>query len=311
MKPSELKERLAGVLAFNITPFKEDYSLDLDGLATLIDATSTSGVDAIVCTGGVGEFYALNAGEYKQVIRTTVEAACGRIPVIAGIGHTTAIACEMARFAEEVGADGLLINPPYFASPSLEGIYQHYQALGEVCSLGQIIFSTTQCAYPVEWVERLVDIPSVIGIKDEVGDIKSFVSMVERVGNRLAWINGMAEPLVPSYFASGATSFTTGIANFAPEIPIEIYHAARTGDFSTAQHLFSTKVSAIDRLRSKEKGYSIAVIKEAMAMLGLPSGPCRLPLTPLQPEDSKELRRILDSLELGGPAEHLNAREVR
>ncbi len=298
MKPSELKARLIGVLSFLITPFRENQELDVEGLTFVVKKMRCSGAHAIVCGGGVGEFYALDFEEYRSVIRTTVRAADGRVPVLAGIGHTTKLACELARTAEGEGADGLMINPFYFTEPDLDGLYRHYEALAEASSLGQIIFSTRQFVYTPEMVTKLAEIDSVIGLKDEVGDLDSFVTTVELLGDRLAWIDGMAEPFVASYFACGAKSFTTGLANFAPEIPLSIYRAAAAGDYVTVRSLVAQKVSAIAALRAKRKGYHIAVLKEAMSLLGLPAGPCRLPLTGLLAEDREALKTILKELHL-------------
>ncbi|MBM3802259.1 MAG: hypothetical protein FJW26_08085 [Acidimicrobiia bacterium] len=298
MTPEELKDKLKGVLAFVITPFTDDHDLDTRGLIRLVDSMCLAGVHSIVCAGGVAEFYSLTIEEYHQVIRSTVRAAKGRVPVLAGIGHSTRIACELAKFAESEGASGLMINPFYFVEPNLEGLVHHYQALSKASRLGQIIFSTGHFSYTPELVERLAQIENVVGLKDEVGDLKAFVATVERLGNRLAWINGMAEPLVPAYFACGASSFTTGLANFAPEIPLSIYRAAQIGDYASVKRLVVEKVAPIARLRAKRKGYAIAVLKEAMNLLGLPAGPCRLPLTPLEPEDRQELTAILRGLQL-------------
>jgi len=301
MKPSELKARLKGVLAFAITPFTDTYELNLRGLETNIDAMCRAGVHMIVCAGGVGEFYSLSMDEYQQLIRASVRATRGRVPVIAGIGHSTLLACELARFAEAEGVAGLMVNPFYFVDPHLDGLYCHHEALAKVCGLGQIIFSTGHFTYTPKMIERLAQIENVVGLKDEVGDLKAFVATVERLGNRLAWINGMAEPLMTAYFSCGATSFTTGMANFAPEIPLSIYNAALARDYSVVQELVARKVSPIARLRAKRKGYATAVLKEAMNLMGLPAGPCRLPLTPLLAPDRRELTKALTELGLLHP----------
>jgi 5-dehydro-4-deoxyglucarate dehydratase len=298
MKPEELKARLKGVLAFAVTPFRDNHQLDLQGLTTNIDAMCRAGVHMIVCAGGVGEFYSLSEEEYRQLIRTCVRAALERVPVVAGIGHSTRLACELARFAEAEGIAGLMINPFYFVDPDLEGLYCHYEALARASTLGQIIFSSGHFTYTPELVERLAQIDNVVGLKDEVGDIKTFVATVERLKDRLAWINGMAEPLTAAYFACGATSFTTGMANFAPDIPLAIYKSAEARDYSTVQSLVARNVSPIARLRAKRKGYATAVLKEAMNLMGLPAGPCRLPLTPLLAEDRQQLKSILIALGL-------------
>jgi 5-dehydro-4-deoxyglucarate dehydratase len=124
--------------------FHDDYSLDADDLALLISKISAFGVSAVVCAGGVGEFYALERDEYRQEIRTAVRAAAGRVPVLVGIGHSTRTACELARFADAEGASGLMVHLFYFLSPRLKGFCRHYQALGESSGLGLIAFSTGQ-----------------------------------------------------------------------------------------------------------------------------------------------------------------------
>lgn len=298
MRPEQLKTCLKGVLAFVVTPFRENFELDLDGLGQTVERICRSGVDVIVCTGGVGEFYALNFEEYRQVIRTTVGAAQGRVPMVAGIGHSTGIACELARFAESAGASGLMIHPPYFVDPNLDGIHAHFKAVARASSLGQIVFSTGTFGFSPDLMLRLADIENVVGLKDEIGDLKTFVATVEALGDRLAWINGMAEPLAAAYFASGAGAFTTGLANFAPEIPLSILNAAKGNDWARLHHLVSAQVMPLARLRARRKGYSTVVIKEAMNLLHLPAGPCRLPLTPLLPPDRQELLQILRGLRL-------------
>jgi 5-dehydro-4-deoxyglucarate dehydratase len=96
-------------------------------------------------------------------------------------------------------------------------------------------------------------------LKDEVGNLKTFVTTVERLGDRLAWINGMAEPLVTAYFACGASSFTTGLANFVPDIPLSIYRAAAAKDYDAEADLAAQKVIPIARLRTKRRGYHTAL----------------------------------------------------
>jgi 5-dehydro-4-deoxyglucarate dehydratase len=295
--PAELKTELRGVISFAITPFDENHDLDLEGLARNIASMAGSGVHFIAVTGAVGEFYALTFEEYQQVIRTSLEAA-GRVPVLVGIGHSTRIACDLARCAEDAGAAGLLINPLYLAAPGTEGFYRHHRALAQASSLGQIVFSTRGHPYDAETLARLAEVDNVVGLKDELGDLGLFLEAVALLGDRIAWINGMAEPYTAPYFAAGATSYTTGLANFAPEIPLAIYRAAAAGDYERCRQLVAEQVGGLARLRRKRPGYHTSVIKEAMAELGRAAGPCRLPLTPLAPADRQELNRLLATLKL-------------
>jgi 5-dehydro-4-deoxyglucarate dehydratase len=295
--PADLKDALRGVISFATTPFDDRHDLDLEGLSRNIAAMADSGVHFIAVAGAVGEFYALTFDEYRAVIRTSIEAA-GDVPVLVGIGHSTRIACDLARCAEEAGAAGLLINPLYLTAPGTEGFYQHHRALADASSLGQIVFSTQGHPFDAETLERLAEVDNVIGLKDELGDLGLFLGAVERLGDRFAWIDGMAEPYTAPYFAAGATSVTTGLANFAPEIPLAIYRAAAAGEYERCRQLVAEQVSGLAALRRKRPGYHIAVIKEAMEELGWAAGPCRLPLTPLAPEDRRALRQILTDLDL-------------
>jgi 5-dehydro-4-deoxyglucarate dehydratase len=296
MTPDELKQRLSGVLAFAPTPFTAEDRLDCDGLARHVDFLCRSGVGAVFVCGGVGEFFALDPDEYRTCLRTAVEAAAKRVPVVAGIAHGTRTACQLAAYASAVGADGLLVHPFYFAAPSDDGIVQHYQALAKAASLGLVIYHTREAVYVPALVERLAENELVVALKDEVGDLKSFLEMRARLGERLAWINGMAELLVAPYLAAGAQAMTTGIVNFAPQLSLAVWQAAVAGRHAELDQLLNTKIRPLARLRERRKGYAIAIVKEAMNLLGMSGGSVRLPLTPVQPADRAELRLTLQQL---------------
>src|SRR5207237_5366412 len=142
-------------------------------------------------------------------MRIGVGAAGRRVPVVVGIGHSTRMACQLAQHAHAVGADGLLVHPFYFVSPPDEGIVAHYAALSQASPLGMIVYHTRESVYAPALVERLAGIDAVVALKDEVGELKTFVEMRERVGSRLAWIDGMAELLLEPYLAAGAQGMTS------------------------------------------------------------------------------------------------------
>jgi 5-dehydro-4-deoxyglucarate dehydratase len=298
MTPDELKTRLRGVIAFTPTPFTDDDRVDLDGLGRQVDFLCRSGAHVVVVCGGVGEFFSLTLDEYRDCIRVAAEAAGGRVPLLAGIGHSTHIACELAAFAEHAGVDGLMINPLYFIEPSEAGMLGHYRALAAATSLGMMMFSTKNAVYSPDMVERLAEVESVVALKDEWGDLKLFIETKERLGKRMAWINGMAETLAAPYFAAGAAAFTSGIVNFAPALSLAVWEAGNRCDFPALDRLIAEKIRPIAKLRERRKGYHIAVIKEAMNMLGMPGGQVRLPVTTLAEEDAAELRAILVKLDL-------------
>jgi 5-dehydro-4-deoxyglucarate dehydratase len=297
VQPNELKDKLRGVIAFSPTPFTEDDRVDYDGLAKHVDFLATSGASVVVVCGGVAEFFSLEPDEYRECIRVGVEAAAGRVPTLVGIGNSTRVACGLAEHAAKAGADGLMINPVYFIQPSEEGMLRHYRELGKV-GLSMMMFSTNGAVYSPAMVQRLTEVDEVVALKDEYGDLKLFIETKEKVGDRLAWINGMAEVLAPAYFGAGAQAFTSGIVNFAPQLTLDVWNAGAAGDWATLRRTIAEKIRPLAKLRERQRGYHITVVKEAMNLLGMPGGAVRSPLTPLAPADREELRRTLIDLGL-------------
>jgi 5-dehydro-4-deoxyglucarate dehydratase len=295
---SLLQERLRGVLGFLPTPFTADDRVDEDGLSAQVDYLCLNGVHVIVVCGGVGEFFSIDRAEFQACVRAAVVAAAGRAPVIAGVGHSTRLACQLAEDAAALGADGLMINPLYFIAPSEDGLIQHYRTLSRATPLGMIAFSNRDLVYTPRMLQQLAEIETVIALKDEYGDLKLFIESIELLGKRLRWINGMAEPLAAPYCAAGAEAMTSGIVNFAPQLTLAIWEAGEKGDWATLRSLVARSIRPLARLRERRKGYHIAVIKEAMNLLGLPGGAVRSPVLPLTPQDRDELRGALRNLEL-------------
>jgi 5-dehydro-4-deoxyglucarate dehydratase len=130
MDPFELRSKLSGVIAFPITPFNTDLSLDLAGLRENLDRLLAHPVRAVVAAGGTGEMYSLTPAEHLQVIRATVEAVRGRAPVIAGVGFGYRLGTDLASAAEDGGADGILAFPPYYTNADDEGLLDYYRAIG-------------------------------------------------------------------------------------------------------------------------------------------------------------------------------------
>ncbi|CAN5874144.1 5-dehydro-4-deoxyglucarate dehydratase [soil metagenome] len=296
--PDQLKQNLRGVIAFTPTPFHYDERVDYDALAQQVNRLIINGAHVVVVCGGVGEYVSLTIDEYRECISVAVGAASGRVPLLAGIGHSTRIACDLAEYAATVGASGLMINPLYFIEPPDEGLIAHFQAIAIASALGMMIFSTKGQVYGPDLVERLAEIDEIVALKDEWGDLRLFIETRERLGDRLAWVNGMAETLAVPYFAAGAQAFTSGIINFAPNLALDVWRLGTTGKTAALDTLIASKIRPISKLREKHKGYSIAVIKEAMHMLEYCGNTVRSPLQPMQEEDREELNQILINLGL-------------
>ena len=297
MNPSTLLNKLSGVIAFPITPFKADLSLDLPGLHENLTKLLEYPISAIVAAGGTGELYSLTPAEYTRVIELTALAVEDRVPVIAGVGFGQRLGVEMAQAAEKAGADGVLAFPPYYPQAEDEGLFDYYRAIGGATRLGMLIYSRDWAMFSPEMVERLASIPTLVGWKDGHGDIRRLQMIMNRVGDRLHWIGGAGDDMVAAYFSIGITTFTSSIATVAPRLSLKLHELANAGDAEALTELLDRCVIPLYALRARRKGYEVSAMKAMMDMVGLNGGPVRPPLVNVKPEEEDELRAILASWE--------------
>jgi len=284
---------LRGVIAFPVTPFQADLSLDAAGLRRNLDALLRHGIAAVVAAGGTGELYSLTPAERLEVVRTTVEAVRGRAPVIAGVGFNAPLAVEMARQSAAAGADAILVLPPYYPNADDEGLADYYAAVGAATPLPLLVYSRDWVNPGPAWVERLAArVPTLTAWKDGQGDIRRYQQIMHRVGDRLHWIGGAGDDCVPGYYSIGIRAYTSSIATVAPRLSLELHEAAAAGDAARLQRLMDDYVIPLYALRARRKGYEVTVMKEMMNAVGLAAGPVRPPLPPLRPEDAGELRAL-------------------
>ncbi len=293
----ELKSSLRGVVGFGVTPFHHDFTLNLEALRQNASSLAES-CQVVVPLAGNGEIYSLSPEEHRTVGRAVVEEVRGRKPVVVGVGLTAPLAAELARQAEAYGADGILMLPPYFVRANDDGLFEYYRSIASVTRLGAILFQTPSVNFSPCLLRRLADIPNIIGLKDEHGDLDQFVRQWAAVGNRMELLCGVGEILAPSYFALGVQAFTSGLVNFMPASCRKILEHLVRREFEAAARLVERDMLAIYDLRVKRPGYRTLVIKEAMNLCGLDAGPARPPLAPLPDADREELRSLLARLGL-------------
>jgi 5-dehydro-4-deoxyglucarate dehydratase len=295
MEPSQLRERLSGVIAFPITPFKEDLSLDLAGLRRNLSKLLEHPLCAIVAAGGTGEMYSLSPSEHLQVVRATVQAAGGRVPVIAGVGFGHQIAVELAREAAAAGADGILAFPPYYPQADDEGLISYYSAIGEATNLALLIYSRDWANFSPAMVDRLAGIRTLTAWKDGQGDIRRLQLIMNRVGDRLHWIGGAGDDLVPGYYSLGIRTFTSSIATVAPRLSLKLHETAAGLRQAELTQMMSQLVAPLYALRTRRKGYEVSAMKTLMDLAGLSGGPVRPPLVNVRSEEREELQQMLAS----------------
>ena len=290
-----LRERIRGVLGFPVTPFRKDLSLDLDALAGNVDEMARYPFCGLVAAGGTGELYSLTPEEVEQVVRVTVEAARGRMPVVAGAGFSAALGADMARRAEKAGADCVLVLPPYYINAPFEGVMEYYRAIGAATGLPLMLYSRDWAVFTPGMVARLADhVPTLTFWKDGQGDARKYQRIMQSVGDRLAWLGGLGDDCVPAYFAIGVQAYTSSISNIAPRLSIQLAEAGMAHDVARLNGLMEKYVHPLYAMRERVKGYEVSAMKAAMEILGKPAGPVRPPLTNCVAQDIADLRALME-----------------
>jgi 5-dehydro-4-deoxyglucarate dehydratase len=297
LTPAQLRARLGGVIAFPVTPFKHDLSLDLRGLRANLRKLVEHPVCAIVVGAGTGELHSLSPEEHLAVVKATLEEVGGRRPVLAGVGFSPQTARDMAKASSAAGVDGILIFPPYYpGDPNDEGMFAYYRDTAAATKRGVIIYSRDFANFSPAAVERLASIPNLVAFKDGQGDIRRFLQIITRVGDRLHWIGGAGDDLVPGYYSIGVRTYTSSIANVAPKLSLRMHElaSARTPESDAElMGLMKEFVAPLYAFRARRKGYEVSVMKSQMDLTGQIGGRVRPPLNDLSDAEVKELRAML------------------
>jgi 5-dehydro-4-deoxyglucarate dehydratase len=295
MKPEELRAKFSGVVAFPVTPFRDDLSLDIEGLRHNLTRLMEHPVCAVVAAGGTGEVYSLMPNEHARVIETTVEVVNGKAPIIAGVGFNQMLAVELAKRSAGAGADAILALPPYYPQADDEGLVEYYRAIGDATELGLLIYSRDWANFSPAQVERLATkIPTLVAWKDGQADLRRLQMIINRVGDRLYWIGGAGDDMVPGYYSIGIRTYTSSIATVAPKLSLALHDAAANGRSEVLSRLMSDCVIPLYALRARRKGYEVSAMKAMMDMAGLRGGPARPPLPNVRAEEREELRAMLE-----------------
>src|SRR5262249_8417271 len=184
-------------------------------------------VCAVVAAGGTGEVYSLTPSEHGRVVDTTVEIVNGRVPVIAGVGVNQMLAIGMARDSATAGAPALPALPPFDPQAAEEGLVEYYRAISDATELGLLIYSRDWANFTPAQVERLAArIPTLVAWKDGQADLRRLQMIINRVGDRLRWIGGAGDDMVPGYYSIGIRTYTSSIATVAPRLSLALHDAA-------------------------------------------------------------------------------------
>jgi len=231
--------KLEGVLPAVVTPFDKNEEFNEPVFRELIDWLIEKGITGIVPCGTTGEFSLMTQEERARVIEVCIDQVNGRIPVIAGTGDTaTKLVIDATKHALDAGADAAIIVNPYYMKPKGgKGIFDHYLAIAEAVDIPIVVYNipvATNQYIPWQVVEDLADVDNIVGMKDSSGDLKYFMTVLEKVSDKIDVVIGWDEVVLPA-LAAGAKGMILASANVIPHIWLDVYHKVKEGRLEEAR----------------------------------------------------------------------------
>jgi 4-hydroxy-tetrahydrodipicolinate synthase len=281
-----------------VTPFNEDHTIDEAALRKLVEFQIAEGIDFLVPCGTTGESVTLDDQEQRRVVEIVLQAAQGRVQVIAGAGgNNTAHVIKLAREYERLGVRGLLSVSPYYNKPTQEGLYQHFKAIAESTSLPIIIYNVpprTAVNILPDTVARLAEIANIAGVKEASGDISQIGEIIARVPPEFKVFSGDDSITLP-VVALGGVGIISVASNEAPRQMTALTKAALENDWDEARRL---NRELFPLMKANFIETSPGPVKAALALMGRIKEVYRLPMVPVSAQTKEKLRAVLVDLKL-------------
>ncbi len=288
-----------GAMTAIVTPFTEDGKLDEQALRNLVDFQIRGNIDGIVPCGTTGESPTLEHEEHKRVVEIVIDAANGKIPVIAGAGsNSTKHAVELTKLAAELGADGTLHVCPYYNKPMQEGLFRHFSEIAKAADIPVVVYNIkgrTGINMETSTLARLnKEHSNIIAVKEASGDIDQMQDVINTLPKEFDVISGddnMTFPLMKI----GGKGVISVASNIVPNDVHQLTEYALNKDFTKAEELHN-------RLMPLFKGIFVETnpipIKAALAMKGLIKETYRLPMCEMQAENREQLKKLLTDMKI-------------
>jgi 4-hydroxy-tetrahydrodipicolinate synthase len=282
---------LHGVLPAMITPFTDDgNAIDTDALSAFAERLIGAGAGGLVPGGSTGEFTTLTNAERRILIETTVDAAAGRVPVVAGTSAlSTRETVELSVHAEQAGAAAVMIIPPFYDAPSWPELQAHYQAVADAISIPIMYYNMPGVSGVTLTAEQLRELPGVTCLKDTGGDASAAQELIQTDGPTL--LNGYDTHTFHA-LAAGVEAVVWGTASIIPEQCVELHRLLIDDiDLPAARELWARIWPLCHYLESIS--YS-AGVKAAARLAGVTTGPVRAPLLELDNEATQQLAALVE-----------------
>jgi len=294
-----MEKLFEGVYCVSVTAFKEDESLDEERTTAHLDRVIKAGVDGVIIGGSTGEFAGLSEKERERLLRVGIEHVKGKVPVLAGgMAPSTRETIRWCRFAEDAGADGLMIVSPYYGVLTDEGLYQHFKAVSEAVHIPIMPYNNVETSgndLNPDLLVRLTENCKNIQYIKECVDTRRIQNIIHGTKGKMKVFTGVDDLLFPG-FLLGAVGVVSGAANIAPAIAAKLHRFLKEKNIEEARDLWY-KYLPLANLAETSKLW-ISYIKAGCEMVGDPVGKPRRPLMSASEEMKQKLRRVLKDLEL-------------
>ena len=293
-----MRQPFTGVGTALITPFTKTGALDEAAVTRLAIRQIDNGIHFLVPCGTTGETPTLSAAERRRVVELVVEAADGRVPVMAGAGgYDTREVAHLAKEMQSAGVQGLLSVTPYYNKPTPEGLYQHFSTIAEATSLPIVLYNVpgrTGCNIDAATCVKLATIPHVIGVKEASGNITQMIEVCRAVPPDFLVLSG-DDALTLPLMAIGGRGIISVASNEIPAEMAQMVEAAERGDYATAR---KTHTRLLPLMLGNFIESNPGPVKFAMAAMGLCEEVFRLPMVSPRPASQEKILAILKELGL-------------
>ena len=287
-----------GTYTVLVTPFTPDgQAVDVAALKRLVDWQIEQGIHGLIPLGSTGEFLSMTMAEQELVMEVCIRQAAGRVPVLIGTGaEWTDEGVMKAKLAERLGADGVMVIPPYYSTPTADELFAHYRKIGEAVSFPIMIYNnpaTSNVDLTPEIVARLAQIDNVRYIKESTLEVTRVRDIIELCGDRITVFAGI---LGYESFWLGAQGWVAVCSNFLPRDCARLFELVADHQDQTAALALYRRILPLVKMVGGHR--YVAASKVALDYMGLPVGIPRPPRLPLPGPDVAEMTAHLDRLEL-------------
>ena len=298
-----LRKALAGISGILVTPFDAQDRLAPAKLEPIVERAVRAGVHALVANGNTSEFYGLTTKEAETMVHAAAEHNAKRAVLIGGVGRSIHDAIALTKASRDAGAEALMVHQPPDPFVSPRGVVSYVQRIADAGGGLPIMLYLRNDGIGLEAIEKLCAVLGVAGVKWACPTPLKLADAIRRCSPEIIWVDGLAEPWGPPFYAVGARGFTSGLINVWPEHSMAIHAALDASDYERARKLIQV-MAPFEELRAEEQnGTNVTVVKAALQLIGDDCGATRPPSAwPLTEAQLQKLRKVLTAWGLRLPA---------